>query len=370
MPEPVVLGGAKECIAKDGKWDGRSQSELAGAIKEVMLQKSRSLSGVVSALCVSPINGSRLPREELQAKQSILGDCQSEEGWAAPASAKIKNNGALLGKDNLFVESLLAAVSIGDADIVQEVVSGARAPRLEEVWVTGDNIYVSGLDMSWNNFRIGDLLVMPGAVIVNTGYPHFACWKYAVRAGEHPKSYINSEEGVGLRMRGIKGSFLLRPSSKASATIRITDSVRIVHKDTPDYDQVTADCSAPLPEGTEITFQTEGNEVRASADDTKAYIDLLVLAGSEAGRLDFANYNRALPDIVKQELGLVGEEAEKPTTMPLSPATMSGDGSTVNVGVKTDGKFQCQDCVQRFGSEKALLLHWKFNHDPDFHYEG
>ena len=35
----------------------------------------------------------------------------------------------------------------------------------------------------------------------------------AVRAGQDPKEYINSVEGVLLRMRGIKGAVLL-PASK------------------------------------------------------------------------------------------------------------------------------------------------------------
>ena len=70
-----------------------------------------------------------------------MGDAQCKVGWQSKATAKIKNDGALLGAENVFVESLLAAVTIGDEDIVREVVSGATAPRLEEVWATGDNVY-------------------------------------------------------------------------------------------------------------------------------------------------------------------------------------------------------------------------------------
>ena len=63
----------------------------------------------------------------------------------------------------------MCSVTVSDDDIVREIVHGCDPPR--STWVTGDNIYVSGLDMSWENFKIGDLLVMEsGVVIVNTGY--------------------------------------------------------------------------------------------------------------------------------------------------------------------------------------------------------
>ena len=44
-----------------------------------------------------------------------------------------------------------------------------RPPKLAEVYAIGDNCYVSGLDLSWANLGIGDVLVTPGAVLLNTG---------------------------------------------------------------------------------------------------------------------------------------------------------------------------------------------------------
>ena len=54
-----------------------------------------------------------------------------------------------------------------------------------------------------------------------------------------------------------------------------------------------------------------------------------------------------------------------PETMEISDAAKSGDGTTTNVGIKMTGTFQCPDCRQRFDSEKAKQLHWKFIHDPN-----
>lgn len=368
----ITLGDARTCMMKQGRWPGRAQSDLADAMKQLMMQKEKSMSGAASTLARSPVNGTRVPCSALEAKQSVLGDCQSKEGFAAPEVAKIKNEGALLGDENLFVESLLAAVSIGDEDIVQEVLRGATAPRKDSVWATGDNIYVTGIDMSWSNFHIGDLLVLPGAVVVNTGYPHFACWKYGVRAGDDPKAYINSPEGIALRMRGIKGAFLLPAACPSACSITCGDAVRIVEKGSPDYKHVVQDCRPPLDAGAEILYRLNGKEMRAAANDTQAYIDLLVEAGCDAARIDMKKYQRQLPDITMKALGIQTATSSAKVaapTMEISAAAMSGDGTITNVGVKIGGQFQCPECRQAFDSEKARQLHWKFIHDPNRHEE-
>lgn len=40
----------------------------------------------------------------------------------------------------------------------------------------------------------------------------------------------------------------------------------------------------------------------------------------------------------------------------------SGDGTVANVGVRLSGTCQCKECMQRFDTERALLLHVKFIH--------
>jgi sulfite oxidase len=50
---------------------------------------------------------------------------------------------------------------------------------------------------------------------------------------------------------------------------------------------------------------------------------------------------------------------------PVSPEAASGDGSLANVGMKLEGTHQCKHCRQKFCTEKALNLHWKFIHDPN-----
>jgi len=55
--------------------------------------------------------------------------------------------------------------------------------------------------------------------------------------------------------------------------------------------------------------------------------------------------------------------------LEMTDAARSGDGSIDNVGIKTNGTFQCPECSQKFETEKAKKLHWKFIHDPNRHQE-
>jgi sulfite oxidase len=55
--------------------------------------------------------------------------------------------------------------------------------------------------------------------------------------------------------------------------------------------------------------------------------------------------------------------------MQISAAARSGDGTTVNVGIKMSGTHSCSECRQKFDTEKARDLHWKFIHDPNRHQE-
>jgi sulfite oxidase len=55
--------------------------------------------------------------------------------------------------------------------------------------------------------------------------------------------------------------------------------------------------------------------------------------------------------------------------LEITDAAKSGDGSVDNVGIKMTGEFQCDVCRQRFDTELAKKLHWKFIHDPNRHQE-
>lgn len=354
----VVLGEAGAILKKTGKWEGRSEKDIVKATKQIVAKNKRSCSGIVTTLCISPENGSRLPCDKIEVNRGVVGDCRSSMGWTN-VSGGVKNEGTNLLVEDVFVESLLSGVTVVDEEIARETVRGVSMPgSTSEAWAIGDNIYVTGLDMTWENLGIGDILMVSDTGIVNTGFPHFACWKYAVRSGEAPRAYMKGREGTRLRLRGIKGAVIL-PAGASSTIIRTTDQVRIVREGTSEYASILRTHRPPLKDGEELIFKG----MKAAANDTKAYIELLICAGKEAARNDYKRYNRTLPNITRRALGLAEDSTE------ISEAAMSGDGTVENVGIRIDGEFQCRDCRQKFESERALQLHWKFIHDPSRHQE-
>eukprot|EP00420_Gonyaulax_spinifera_P034232 CAMPEP_0197885942 /NCGR_PEP_ID=MMETSP1439-20131203/15593_1 /TAXON_ID=66791 /ORGANISM="Gonyaulax spinifera, Strain CCMP409" /LENGTH=41 /DNA_ID= /DNA_START= /DNA_END= /DNA_ORIENTATION= len=40
-----------------------------------------------------------------------------------------------------------------------------------------------------------------------------------------------------------------------------------------------------------------------------------------------------------------------PETLEISAEAKSGDGTVMNVGIRTTGSFQCPDCRQKFDTE-------------------
>merc|ERR1712176_996581 len=111
----------------------------------------------------------------------------------------------------------------------------------------------------------------------------------------------------------------------------------------------------------------DGQKRTAAAGDAQAYIDLLVLAGSEAARIDKKKYQRKLPEITLRALGIESNGNGQQPLLEISDVARSGDGTVANVGIRINGAFQCPDCRQKFDSERAQQLHWKFIHDPNRH---
>lgn len=63
------------------------------------------------------------------------------------------------------------------------------------------------------------------------------------------------------------------------------------------------------------------------------------------------------------------KEKKREEAMEISEEARSGDGSVGNVGVRVSGKLKCAECIQRFDSEVALKMHFRFIHDPNRHIE-
>jgi DMSO/TMAO reductase YedYZ molybdopterin-dependent catalytic subunit len=105
--------------------------------------------------------------------------------------------------------------------------------------------------------------------------------------------------------------------------------------------------------------------------------DLVVAAHAplplEEQPLDGIEHGAFVQDLKIGEAGASGKpkvEKKKASNAPdLLPSAMSGDGTIANVGIKLDGKVQCQHCNQRFLCESKCAVHYKYFHAPNRHQE-
>jgi MOSC domain-containing protein len=105
-------------------------------------------------------------------------------------------------------------------------VMSARAIALiaqaKENWaLAGDQLYLD-LDLSADNLPVGSRLMIGSAVIEVTPPPHTGCRKFVSRFGLEAMTFVNSELGRELRLRGLNAKVI------QSGTIRVGDEVRKV----------------------------------------------------------------------------------------------------------------------------------------------
>jgi hypothetical protein len=80
---------------------------------------------------------------------------------------------------------------------------GLLADDDEERAVAGDQLYVD-LDLSVDRLPVGSrLAVGEDAVLEITAKPHRGCKKFLARFGPDVLAFVNSDEGVQLRLRGV-----------------------------------------------------------------------------------------------------------------------------------------------------------------------
>ena len=90
---------------------------------------------------------------------------------------------------------------------VQVTIMNARTIALiaqdETRWpLAGDNLFID-LDLSPDNLPPGTRLSVGPALLEITAVPHKGCKKFAERYGVDATRFVNSREGLGLRLRGI-----------------------------------------------------------------------------------------------------------------------------------------------------------------------
>ncbi len=90
--------------------------------------------------------------------------------------------------------------------------------------LAGDQLYVD-LDLSVDALPAGTRLAVGTAVIEVTAQPHRGCAKFAARFGPEALRFVNSPEGVALRLRGLNARVV------TAGAVRVGDAVSVL---TPD----------------------------------------------------------------------------------------------------------------------------------------
>ena len=178
---------------------------------------------------------------ELEARIDHLRAAPAERGTLdlvvrrpANAEREVLAEGVLDAADGLIGDNWLAratsrALAEGRHLKAQVTVMSSRMIRLladsdEERALAGDQLYVD-LDISYANLPAGSRIALGdpdngGAVIEVSAKPHTGCAKFVRRFGQEAVSFVNSDVGKEMRLRGLNARVV------TGGTVRPGDKVR------------------------------------------------------------------------------------------------------------------------------------------------
>ena len=163
--------------------------ELTSGLSKI--QQSPMNQGVLKAIVIRPVSDERksLKTCEISPEFGVHGD-----HWARGCWKSLPN-----GRPDPDVQ-----VAIINSRAIQLVASG------EHRWpLAGDNLYVD-LQLSKKNLQAGQRLLLGSAILEITEVIHNGCQKFAQRFGADALTFVNSELGKTLRLRGIYAKVVQR----------------------------------------------------------------------------------------------------------------------------------------------------------------
>lgn len=174
--------------------------------------------------------------------------------------------------------------------------------------------------------------------------------------GARGEARVTSVGGVGVDNAAKAGGTRVGDIREADGTVDVADAVEATGADAP----VDAIGAVAIVGAADAPDAAAGNP-RGEAGVTDA---------AEVTEADPRGEDRAVESIQRfsRRRGRL-EALSEADAVGISDASLSGDGTVDNVGIRVSGSFPCRDCCQKFEFESARDLHWKFFHDPNRHQE-
>jgi MOSC domain-containing protein YiiM len=159
-----------------------TQAQLLAGLPSI-LQSPKDGGTVALIVCRPRSNERRLLSEvEISPDEGLRGD-----KWAATTSHRLDDG----GPDPRLQLALINVRCL-------RLIAGGE----DRMSLAGDNLVVD-LDLSFDNLPAGQRLLLGEAEIEITDYPHLGCSKFRDRYGPDAKSFVNSDRGKRLRLRGV-----------------------------------------------------------------------------------------------------------------------------------------------------------------------
>jgi hypothetical protein len=177
-----------------------AEAELEAGLDD--LRRSPAGEGTLELIVRRPAVDAREIVEEgvLDLEQGLLGD-----NWLVKGSPRTPDGLAAPDKQVTVMNVRAVALIAGD----------------RERWaLAGDQLYVD-LDLSIEALPAGSQLHIGEAVLVVSESPHTGCVKFSARFGKAALRFVNSPEGLALRLRGLNTRVLV------PGVIRVGDRVRV-----------------------------------------------------------------------------------------------------------------------------------------------